>query len=217
MDSVEYSRGWLRAFFDGEGHASRHTWSLTFANTEQSVTDDCVYHLRQFGITPRLYTTARKPPRKAITHTKVNRATDVTRFIREIGSSIPYKRKTMASMLRWFRRPNQRRRNRWGGPPIPTRDEIKALRDKGMKLHEVATHLGINKHTLYHYARNAGLGIPRKKDYIPTREDLRRAYYDELKSLAEVGKQFGYTKHGIWRCLKRYGIPCRRVGRHNKS
>jgi hypothetical protein len=215
MDT-EYSRGWLRAFFDGEGNVSWTNRHIAFANTEPSVIGDCIRHLSVFGITPRRYEQTRGA-HKPITRLVVSRRQDVRRFVEEVGSSIPYKRETMDRLLAHYDRPNQKRRNRWGGPPVPAREELKAMLDRGMKHRAISEALGIPIGSLGKYKRDYGLHEPHRTGDQPDPEEVRRAYWGEGLTLEQLGERFGYKGKGISVFMKRHGIPRRAAHRWNKQ
>jgi hypothetical protein len=202
MDHREYSRGWLRAFLDGEGSVSLVGGNgITFSNTERGVIDDAIRHLAVFGITP-LHHTAERDGLKPIYRLVVGRRPDVVTFIHEIGSSIPYKRKRMDDLLAWYARPGQQRRNKWWGPPMPSPEEVDAR-------------LGILLNSLGGYKKRYGLQVPRRKAAQPDPEAVRRAYWDEGLSLVEVSARFGYKGNSICQFMRRHNIPRKKLGWQN--
>jgi hypothetical protein len=208
METREYSRGWLRAFFDGEGSVSVSGHTIRFSNTEPSVIADAIRHLAVFDITPRSYDSQR-PPHKPITHLVLSCRELVTRFITEIGSSIPYKREGMDALLAWYARPNQKRNVRWGEATAPTREEIAALLAAGLTHRAIGERLGLSTGTVTHYVGGYGLGRERRPGPPPDPDDVRRAYWDEGLSTTELGERFGYKGAGIVKFMAQHGIPRR--------
>ena len=121
----------------------------------------------------------------------------------------------MATLLRWYRRPNQHRRTRWWGPPVPTREEISTRMARGISIKEIGVALGIPQFTMYAYVRQLGLARHRRRGPEPEVEEVRRAYWDEGLSLEDLGRRFGYAGNGMHRFLKRHGIPSRHPGRRS--
>jgi hypothetical protein len=208
METREYSRGWLRAFFDGEGSVSVSNHNISFSNTEPSVIDDALRHLAVFDITPRSYETHR-PPHKPITRLVLSRRDQVIRFAEDIGSSIPHKQAGINSLLAWYARPNQKRDVRWGDAVVPTREQLETLLGKGLRHREIGALLGIPPTTIGHYIRGYGLGRERRQGPPPDPESVRRAYWDEGLSITELGLRYGYKGPTIVKFMEQHGIPRR--------
>jgi hypothetical protein len=173
---------------------------------------DAEKYLRLLGIGYRLHHTPRRPPNKAITRVVIGRRADVIRFIRVIGSAIPYKRRGMAAILRWHRRPGQPRRTRWYGPAAPDPAELLRLREQGLTKAQIAEQLGLTFNAVGHYLKQAQLTRPIRTGPQPDPEDVRRAYWDEHLSLEATGARFGYQGRAVARFMRQHGIPRRKGG-----
>lgn len=215
LDDVTYAKGWLRALLDGEGHVrvgngtNNRSRYVEFANTERAVIDDAIRMLAMLGITGvKVYTTPRKPPQKTIMHLRVTNRADVTRFIREVGASIPYKRQSMAAILHWYRREGQPYRTRYYGPKKPSQEQLQSMLERGLSRPQMAQEIGCAIGTLEHYLGFVGLSGPyrNRKDPGPPRDELHQAYIVENLSLADVGKRFGLRRSSLVRMLRRHDL-----------
>jgi hypothetical protein len=210
METLDYARGWLRGFFDGEGGIAAPIGRVSMSNTEASMIAAATRYLAMFGIVPRMYTQTRKP-HLPIMRLVISRRADVRTFIREIGSGIPRKRALMDEVLAYYDRPGQRR-SRAYGPPAPTKEHLTELVERGLRDYEIGPELGLKTSSVVYYKMRFGLCKDRRRGPEPDPEDVRRGYWDEGLSLTQLSARFGYKGNSIAPFMRRHGIPRRGVG-----
>jgi len=101
------------------------------------------------------------------------------------------------------------------GKDFPPEEEIRELYwEKGMTLREIGQHYGISENAVY--KRMETLGIPRRSTgprskNLPSEEELQKLYWEEERTLQEIGDRYKVSADVIRRRMKFLGID-RRAG-----
>lgn len=101
------------------------------------------------------------------------------------------------------------------GKDFPPAEELRELYwDKGMTLREIGLHYGLSENAVY--KRMETLGIPRRSTgprskELPSKEELQKLYWEEERTLREIGDRYEVSADVIRRRMKFLGIN-RRAG-----
>lgn len=115
INCIEFKRGWLRGFFDGEGCAyfSRKpgtikpcSYGVAASNTDAVLVSTCKDYLDSFGIRYSVYYREKQRKNcKPLWVVTINSTKSLKLFRSEIGFFSPKKIDALATILAWLERP----------------------------------------------------------------------------------------------------------------
>lgn len=145
QERVNFARGWLRGFFDGEGSAffkthsrsgKRHTNRyLTVGNTDIVLMHKCIEYLDLLGIEYTKFSRTKIAGRKDFYVTNIVRKESIVKFAELVGFNAPEKQTKLEIMVHWINRDRTYYRM----------DEIVTLRKEGISFREIARRLNMKE------------------------------------------------------------------------
>jgi hypothetical protein len=151
--TLEFKRGWLRGFFDGEGTCSlstgglkRHmTYYLSIPNTDPYLIRFCRDAITELGI-ESWEKTYQRDGCLPCTIIRIGKRESILRFINEVGADSPDKQQRFTRLIEHFNRKEWFQDSPWT-PTVLAR--AKELKEQGMSLRKIVKALGF-KEGLHH-------------------------------------------------------------------
>lgn len=218
-DLLPMNWDYVAAFFDGEGYAGiyRHRtggpsrrWGV--ANTDLAVLQEIQAFIDAGTISMVGHSTGRQP--RACYQLVVSRIDDLQRILPELLVRCRVKRPAIELLLADLE-------GRTSRPKDAPRTDGAAIRrlywEEGLSIVEIGRRMGVSPSAIQRYMDRHN--IPRRPPGPPPGpvdrlgpDELRRLYWEEGLSLAQIARQIGVHSVSVWAAFGRYGIPRRPQG-----